>query len=103
MSSSWPYENIRSASSIASDSRDSNETVYRKLVRKTIRLLLIRTLDCNRDRIREGVATIISGFSDMIVLDELQVELHIIGCHFGRMDLCRCAVVPEAAFASVTA
>lgn len=103
MSSSWPYENIRSASSIASDSRDSNETVYGKLARKTTELLLIRTLDCSRDRIREGVATITSGFSDMIVLDELRVELHIMECHLGRRDLCRCAVVPEAAFASVTA
>lgn len=66
-------------------------------------LVPIRTLDCSRDRIREGVATTTSGFSDMIVLNELGVELHIMECYLGRTNLFKCAVVPEAAFASVTA
>ena len=63
---------------------------------------MTRTLDCRRDRIREGVATITSGFSDMIVLDKFEVELHTIECQVGRGNLCRWVVVPEAAFASVT-
>ena len=46
-----------------------------RLARKTTGQSRIRTLACRRDRIREGVAMITSGFSDMIILDEFGVEL----------------------------
>lgn len=54
---------------MASDSKDSREIVWRKISVEGCRWLQVRTLDCNRASIREGVAMTISGFSDIIVLD----------------------------------
>jgi len=43
--------------------------VYNEISAESHGITGVRTLACRSDRIREGVATITSGFSDMIILE----------------------------------